>query len=995
MRAMDMKGTAIGQGGSSTTWLLTTLVGCVLLSFLATWLSWSDDSHVAALRFSSPWLLGMLLLRRPDARLALACIGLSVIALALGIWAATDLQDPLEVVVRGGLRAAEAGIAYGLLRMLGRDPRGLRALADVVSLGVIAALVAPSIAGLGSMALNTTRYGMDSWSAWRDWGVAGAFGMLTLLPLMLAATPEQFARLRRPGMLLRMGLLAVASVAVPTSAALWLDQPFLLMLLPLLVAALQVGLLGTTVLSLLSTLTLLLLVRWLPEGQALGLQGLQFREVALYSALALLPPLLVGVQTEHRRASHRALQNALRQVRLLTDNMPAAIGKIDARGCYETMNRRYAEYVGRSPESAIGLSPREVLGDAHADAVAPHVARVMAGETVVFDAEVRGRNFDVHYVPNRTAEGVQGFFVLALDVTERNAAERALFEEKERIRVTLDSIGDAVVACDTELRITLLNPIAEDMTGWPESEALGRPFEEVIKLVDLSTGEPPLSPLRVALQDDRIVAMQRETALVRRDGQQFPIEDSAAPIHDDAGRVIGGVMVFHDISEARAMALKMSHQAQHDYLTDLPNRVLLQDRLVHALASVEQGARGALMFVDLDHFKTINDSLGHQVGDLVLQEVARRMQTVVRQDDTVSRQGGDEFVVILARLRDPRDAARVAEKMLEAMLVPIDVEGHRLHVSLSIGIALFPQDATDMRSLMRQADAALYHAKQEGRGRYSYFARSMSERAEQRLRLEHELRAGLAEGRLFLVYQPKVRRPDGAIIGMEALVRWRRSDGTLVPPLEFIPIAEESGLIAQIDAWVMREACRQTRAWLDAGLHPGPVAVNVSLARFDAERLLALVGSVLSGTGLPGPMLEVEFTESQMFADRERAGRLIEGLRALRVRIAIDDFGTRYSSLGYLSDHRFDTIKIDRSFVRGLPADTKQGAVVQAIIAMARALDADVVAEGVETHDQASTLDLHGCRHMQGFLYSRPVDADAFATLLGERALHARAVPTE
>jgi diguanylate cyclase (GGDEF)-like protein/PAS domain S-box-containing protein len=811
--------------------------------------------------------------------------------------------------------------------------------------------------------------------------------MLTLLPVILAATPAQRARLGQPREFATTLALGLAAVAITAAAVVWVSRPFVLLTLPLLVAALQVRLLGTTIVSLFATVTLLAVYRITPDTSALGLSGLRFHEVILYASMSLLAPLLVAVQAEHRRASQRALRSALQQVRLITDHMPAAMGKLDARGCYEVINRRYADLLGVPAEDALGRSPREVLGDAHADAMAEYAKRAMSGENVTFEATVKRRELEVHYVPHVTSEGVQGFFVLALDLTARKSAERALFEEKERIRVTLDSIGDAVVACDMDMRVTLLNPIAEDMTGWPESEALGRPFEEVVQFVDLATGNPPLSPLRVALLDDRIVSMQMDMALVRRDGLRFPIEDSAAPIHDGDGRVIGGVMVFHDVSETRAMAIRMSHQAQHDHLTGLPNRVLLQDRLAHALSIVDQGARGALMFVDLDHFKTINDSLGHEVGDLVLQEVARRLQSTVRPDDTVSRQGGDEFVVLLARLRDPRDAARVAEKMLESMEEPMLVDGNRLHVSLSIGIALYPQDADDMRGLMRQADAALYDAKHAGRGRYSYFARSMSERAEQRLRLENDLRAALDADGLFLVYQPKVRRPDGAITGMEALVRWRREDGVLVPPLDFIPVAEESGLISLIDAWVMRDACRQAREWLDAGLLPGPVAVNVSLARFDADRLLALVASVLEDTGLPGAMLEVEFTESQMFADRVRAGRLIEGLRAMQVRIAVDDFGTGYSNLGYLSDHCFDTIKIDRSFIKGLPMDTKQAAVVQAIVAMAGALEAEVVAEGVETAEQATTLDGHGCRQVQGFLYSRPVPAEEFAGLLRRSAL--------
>jgi EAL domain-containing protein (putative c-di-GMP-specific phosphodiesterase class I) len=362
----------------------------------------------------------------------------------------------------------------------------------------------------------------------------------------------------------------------------------------------------------------------------------------------------------------------------------------------------------------------------------------------------------------------------------------------------------------------------------------------------------------------------------------------------------------------------------------------------------------------------------------------------VREDDTVSRQGGDEFVVLLERLGDPRDAARVAQKMLQSMREPIEAEGHVLHTSLSIGIALFPQDSSDAQTLMMQADTALYYAKQSGRDQFSYFSSRMSEKAAARLQLENDLRDALRDHELHLVYQPKVLRPEQRITGMEALVRWHRKDGSFSMPVDFIPVAEESGLITQLDEWVMQEACRQNKAWQRMGLPTLPISVNVSLARFDPDRLLAHVADALERSGLAPGDLQIEFTESQMFSDEARAQTLIEGLQALGVRIALDDFGTGYSSLRYLLQYRFNTLKIDRSFVSGLPGDDKQAAVVQAVVAMARALQADVVAEGVESIEQAVALECHGCPEVQGFVYSHPVDAGAMALLLASRTLQPR-----
>ncbi|WP_162823768.1 EAL domain-containing protein [Lysobacter sp. TY2-98] len=969
-------------GSRDTAWIAATLLGTVVLAHAVVALSWVHETQVPAVRLASAWLAGMLLLRRPTPRVAIGVIVACAAVLgALVMWAAPPARLPI-VLGHSVLRIAEAALTYIAVVAVGCDPRGLRRLSDLAWLGAIAVVAAPSMTGLVAVAVLQSSVHADPFSVWRDWALGGAFGMLTLLPAVLASTPGEWRRFRQPGSLVLFGVLAALCIAGVVIASLWMRQPLIVLLLPLLVASLRLGVLGTALLDLLAVLTLLAVHRWMPGARVSALHELGFGELAGYAAFGLIAPLLVSVQTERRRATARELRDAAHQLRVLHDHVPAAIGLIDADGRYRLINRRYAEFLAHEPEEVIGRMQRDILGADYEKSVEDPVARAMAGERATFETRVNGRDLEVHYVPNFTERGRNGFFVLATDVSARIAAEHALQEEKERIRVTLDSIGDAVITCDPQLRITLLNPVGEAMTGWTETDAVGRVIDEVVRLVDADGDDDVVSPMHTALTDDRIVSTQRDRALVRRDGLRFAVEDSSAPIHDSEGRVIGGVMVLHDISETRAMAVRMAHQAQHDHLTDLPNRVLMQDRLEHAVAAIPQGGRGALMFVDLDHFKTINDSLGHQVGDVVLQEVAHRLQSTVRPGDTVSRQGGDEFVVLLERLDDPQVAARAAERMIDAMRPPIDVEGHRLHVSLSIGIALYPQDANDRRSLMRHADAALYHAKHAGRARYSFFARSMSERAERRLRMEHELRDALAHGGLFLVYQPKVQRPSGAIIGMEALVRWRRADGSLVPPMEFIPIAEESSLVNDVDRWVMREACRQASAWRDGGQLPGPVSVNVSLARFDADRLLRTVGEALGDAGLPGPLLEIEFTESQMFADHERAERLITGLHAMGVRIAIDDFGTGYSSLGYLANHRFDTIKIDRSFVSGLPGDAKQGAVVQAIIAMASALEAHVVAEGVETHAQASMLDAHGCREVQGYLYSRPLEVGDFEVLL-------------
>ena len=962
------------------------------ISLATTLLAWQPN-NISGLRLGGALLLGMLVRRQVNAAAAVLYLVLGYLALVTAMHlGGRPLPATLLIAIP---RILELALAYALLCWMQVNTTTLQDFGKIARLVGVTVFIAPAFgASVGAWITHRT-LGATYVDGLIAWWVGNGFGMVVLLPLVLAVSRERVDLLRSRERRMAVAWITLLTLAVSIYGVLWTTRPFVLVMLPLLYAAFRLGVLGTAAECVLASLTVVVLHRYLFLHASMGFThaaALSFSEVAFYSSVAVIAPLLVSVLQEKRAAAGKALKLARQQLQLVLDNVPALIGNLDTQRRYRFVNRAYGEWFGRAPESFIGRTSSEMLGEALASELRDSVVRALAGETVRFDMPIAGREASIVYVPQWEDGKIQGVIVLAKDISARKAAERALFEEKQRIQVTLDSIGDAVVACDRDLRVTLLNPVAEVMTGWSEREAIGEFVDTVIQLVDLAHGDTPLSPLRIAIRDNRIVALQTDTALRRRDGSESPIEDSAAPIHDSTGNVVGGVMVFRDISELRTMAVKMSHLAQHDYLTDLPNRVLLHDRLSHALASALGGfgAAGAVMFLDLDHFKTINDSLGHQVGDRVLQEVSRRLVAAVRDDDTVSRQGGDEFVVLLERLHDPRDAARVAEKMLRAMREPIEADGHRLHVSLSIGIALFPQDADDARTLLMQADTALYHAKRTGRDQYSYFSHNMSDKAGMRLQMENELRLALERNELFLVYQPKVCHPEHRVTGMEALVRWRKRDGSLALPAEFIPVAEESGLITALDEWVMHEACRQNQEWQAMGLPRLPISVNVSLARFDAERLMGHVRDVLQASGLPPGYLQIEFTESQMFADESRAQALIEGLHALGVQIALDDFGTGYSSLRYLLQYRFDTLKIDRSFLSGLPADTRQDAVVQAIIAMARALEAEVVAEGVETAAQAERLEMHGCHELQGHYYSYPLDAEAFATLLVRDAITPR-----
>jgi diguanylate cyclase (GGDEF)-like protein/PAS domain S-box-containing protein len=572
----------------------------------------------------------------------------------------------------------------------------------------------------------------------------------------------------------------------------------------------------------------------------------------------------------------------------------------------------------------------------------------------------------------------------ALDsMIERASISEALFQQNERALVTLNSIGDAVMSTDDAGRVTYLNVIAEGLTGWSQEQAMGHALEEVFQIVDGTTRQKAQNPMAMAIRENKTVVLAPNCVLIRRDGVEAAIEDSAAPIHDRGGRVTGAVMVFRDVSVARAMTLKMSYLAQIDSLTNLPNRVLMNDRLVEAIALSRRHQRKlAVLFVDLDRFKRINDSLGHVIGDRLLQSVGRRLFTCVRGSDTVSRLGGDEFVVLLWEERHARNASITAKRILEALREPHCIDQHEVHITASIGVVTYPEDGADAETLLKNADFAMYHAKDCGRDNYQYFKADISARAGERQSIEADLRHAIERGEFLLYYQPKIDLATGEIIGAESLIRWRHPQHGLMPPGQFIDVAEDCGLIVPIGRWVLREACRQARAWQDAGLPMIRIAINVSAVELQAPDLVSSVLDVLADTGLEARHLELELTETFLMQEAGSTIAVLRELRNIGVHLALDDFGTGYSSLSYLQRFPIDTLKIDQSFVRDLASDADDANIVSAVIGMGNSLHMRVIAEGIETREQLEFLKQHGCPVGQGFYFSRPVPAAEFATLL-------------
>jgi diguanylate cyclase (GGDEF)-like protein/PAS domain S-box-containing protein len=578
---------------------------------------------------------------------------------------------------------------------------------------------------------------------------------------------------------------------------------------------------------------------------------------------------------------------------------------------------------------------------------------------------------------------------------ERAAIAEALFDEKERAQVTLNSIGDAVMSIDTLGRVTYLNTVAEVLTGWSRAEASGRLLSDVFQILDGATRAPAPDPMAEAIRENRTVLLGPNSLLVRRDGVEAAIEDSAAPIHDRRGRVTGAVMVFHDVTTSRALSLRMSYLAQHDSLTDLPNRVLFNDRLVQSIALAQRNRhRLAVLYLDLDKFKHINDSLGHEIGDRLLQSVAHRILKCLRGSDTVSRQGGDEFVVLLSNLAHGRDAALTADKILLALAKPHQIGEHTLQLTVSIGIATYPEDGADLDTLLKNADFAMYHAKESGRNDYQFFKANMNAGAVERQALEIGLHKAIERKEFVLHYQPKLDLETGAISGTEALIRWRHPQRGMLLPVQFMPTAEEYGFIVPIGRWVLHEACRQAREWLDAGLPPLPIAINISAVELRDRGFVDSVRATLAETGIDPGQVELELTETFLMQDGSSTVSVLRALKETGVRLALDDFGTGYSSLSHLKRFPIDTLKIDRSFVRDLATNSDDASIVRAVINMGKSLHLRVVAEGVETRAQLAFLQQQSCPEGQGYFFSQPMAPDPFVASLRRQShsFHARPV---
>lgn len=632
----------------------------------------------------------------------------------------------------------------------------------------------------------------------------------------------------------------------------------------------------------------------------------------------------------------------------------------------------------RFSANPIVAGPLNVRFYAGAPLTAPSGHRL--GALCVHDFEARPEGIDPE--EERLLAALARAVVDRIELRRTTAAHRAGQERFERITATSP---DAIVCADSDGRITSWNAAAEALFGYAAGDAVGRPLAMLVPEAKRGRHEAGFARA-VAGEPVPAVGRTLELEALGRDGRAFQAEISLSTWRE--GGKAGFGAIIRDITERKAAEARLLHLAHYDTLTGLANREHLRRALRRTVEAATRHARSsALLLVDLDHFKNVNDSLGHAAGDALLAEAAGRLRGGVRERDVVARIGGDEFAVLLDGLEGADTAAAVAAKLIVALGEPFILEGRRVHVGVSVGVALCPHDGDAVDTLMANADLALYRAKKEGRGRYQFFDPNLRVAVEARRRLDLELRRAVAEEEFLLHYQPQVRLDDGAVVGVEALLRWNHPERGLLSPGAFLPALEESSLAAQAGSWVLRAACLQARAWLDAGLPPLRVGVNLSAAQFHSGGLASQVERILVETGLPPERLELEITENILLKHESQIIEPLRRLRRLGIGVAFDDFGTGFASLSHLRRFPIDRIKIDRSFIADIGGKADGGTIARSVVGLGKSLGLQVIAEGIEDEDQAGFLRLHGCDEAQGYLYGRPMPPeDIERRLRGQRS---------
>ena len=701
---------------------------------------------------------------------------------------------------------------------------------------------------------------------------------------------------------------------------------------------------------------------------------------ALLKLMCLDMSLALDTYEQAGRIELSGLKNYAEQV--LT-SLPSGVMVVDAARQVRTINPAMCTMLGVAAPPSVGIDflPIPELREAIDVALRSPEHR----EELMLTLQPAGLSGQPRYLRCALSrvwlDGEDLLLLIAEDLTAPMRARAALHDSEERFRIAFDHAAVGLAQAARDGRWLSANRKFQDIVGYSEEELKTMNFRDMSLDQELPASE---APLRMLLAGE-IPSYAIEKRYVRKDGEPVWVNVAVSRMVSSRGDV-SLMIVVENIARRKQYEHELRHMASHDVLTGLANRSLLMDRLDQALALAHRtGHQVAILFIDLDRFKTINDSLGHEAGDHVIIEAGRRLSSMVREGDTVARLGGDEFVVLMPDLEDADGAAVLSAKLLEALLLPMNVLGHEFSPIGSIGISIYPRDGVDSNALLKNADAAMYRAKELGRGNFQFYTEEMNARTLDRLCMESGLRRALERHEFELHYQPQIDLATGEQVGVEALLRWNPPGGEPVGPAEFIPIAEETGLIVQIGAWVLRAACEQIVAWRKAGLPSMTVAVNLSARQFHQQNLVQLVGQILAETGCDAAQLELEITESVVMADPAGATATLQELSDMGVSLSIDDFGTGHSSLSYLKRFPIHALKIDRSFVRDLTTDADDAAIVCAVIALAHTMQLKVIAEGVETEEQLAFLREHRCDQFQGYFYSPPVSAERLRNAIEQR----------
>ena len=606
----------------------------------------------------------------------------------------------------------------------------------------------------------------------------------------------------------------------------------------------------------------------------------------------------------------------------------------------------------------------------------------LSGETVGLDYQFRkkdGTQFWGH-ISGKLIEASNEILWTLIDVSQITLAQDEINLLKDRNQLQsemLDQIKDAIVMANMEGIITSWNKGSELIYGYTKEEIVGKGYFELFLEEDIPQH---MKNVEILLSEG---SFRGDLRFVKKDGSLAYVNASTSVLKDENGNATGTIGFSHSINERKEQEEKLKYQAEHDSLTNLPNRALFNDRLSQAIKkATRKDTRIALFFIDLDHFKEINDSLGHEIGDKVLQEVTSRLLSIMRDEDTLSRLGGDEFTVIIDDLEKSEDAARYAKKMLGVLSKPLEIGAHTLYVSCSIGISTYPDDGSVGSDLVKFADSAMYKAKNEGRNNYQFYSKELTALSLKRIVMEGNLRQAIKNKEFQVYYQAQVDAQTNTIVGAEALVRWIHPKNGIISPAEFIPLAESTGLITQIDAFVREEAMQQFYDWYEMGLNPGKLSLNLSVKQLKEEDFIRNLKSLMEKIGCEASKLELEVTEGHVMENPEESIKMLHQIRDLGISLSIDDFGTGYSSLAYLKKLPINKIKIDQSFVQGLPEDEEDAAIVKAVIAFAKSLNLKIIAEGVEEKAQRDFIVENGCQYIQGYYYSKPLPADEMKELI-------------